>query len=183
MALRIQVAHGWHVFAPEHGEVGFGHLVLGRQIEPDLEQLSRVGRIRVAQGKHFAVHNALARSEPLHVARAKAGGGAQRVRVVDMPLADYGHRFKAPVWVRRKAGNGLAVVHAPTVFARKVLAQIASAQGGVRPHGGVATRVGVHVVHAKQKRVYRGPRRRGQGRGAQDAGAGSVGHRIHLLAG
>jgi len=45
------------------------------------------------------------------------------------------------------------------------------------------------VVHAKQKRVYRRPGRRRQGRGAQDAGVeagvgtGALGHQIRLLAG
>ena len=40
----------------------------------------------------------------------------------DQALAHDGHSFKAAVRVRWKARHGLPVVHAPAVFARKVLA-------------------------------------------------------------
>ena len=89
-----------------------------------------------------------------------------------MALAHDGHRLKAAVRVGRKAGNGLAVVHAPAVLAGKVLAQIAPVQARVGPHGGVAARVVVQVVDAKQKRVNGRPRWRGQGRDAEDAAHG-----------
>ena len=89
-----------------------------------------------------------------------------------MALAHDGHRLKAAVRVGRKAGNGLAVVHAPAVLAGKVLAQIAPVQARVGPHGGVATRVGVHVVNTKQKWIDGRPGWRGQGRDAEDAAHG-----------
>ena len=100
------------------------------------------------------MHDALACGQPLHITRAKAGRGAQRIRVVNKALAHDGHGLKATVRMRRKARYGLAVVHAPTVFATKVLTQVAPLQGSLRPHSRVTRRVGVVVVHAKQKRVY-----------------------------
>ena len=177
-ALRVLVVQGLHVFPPKHGEVRLGHFVFGRQVEPNLEQFGRIWRLHLAQRKHFAVHDALACGQPLHVARAKAGGGAQRIGVVDMALAHDGHRLKAAVRVGRKAGNGLAVVHAPAVLAGKVLAQIAPLQARVGLHGSVAARVGIHVVDAKQKRIDSRPGWRGQGRDAEDAAHGVLLHVI-----
>ena len=124
VALRVGRVEVGNVFVPEHGEVRLGHLAARGQVEPDLEQLGRVGGITVQQRKHLAVHDAFAGREPLHVATAKAGRGAQRVRVVNAALAHDGHGLKATVRVRWKAGHGVAVVHAPTVFARKVLADV-----------------------------------------------------------
>jgi hypothetical protein len=79
----------------------------------------------LAQRKHLAVHDAFARGQPLHIACAKARRGTQRIRMVNKALAYDGYGFKAAVRMRRKAGNGLAVVHAPAVFATKVLTQVA----------------------------------------------------------
>ena len=79
--------------------------------------------------------------------------------MVNQPLAHDGYCFEPPVWVRWKAGDGVAVVHAPAIHAAKVLAQVAPAQRRGRPHVCVAIRVGIVVVHAKQKRVYGLPRK------------------------
>ena len=100
----------------------------GRQVEPNLKQLGGVGLVGMAQRKHFAMHDALSSGQPLHIARAKTGGGTQRVRVIDMALAHDGDGLKAAVGVRGKTWDGHAVVHAPTVFARKVLAHLATRQ-------------------------------------------------------
>ena len=76
-ALGVKVAHVLNVFTPKHGEVRLDHFVAGRQVEPDLKELGGVGLIGMAQGKHFAMHDALASGEPLNVAWTKAGGGTQ----------------------------------------------------------------------------------------------------------
>ena len=63
--------HFLYVFIPQHGEVRFGHFAARRQVQPDLEQLAGVGRIFVAQRKHFAMHDAFAGGQPLHITRAE----------------------------------------------------------------------------------------------------------------
>jgi hypothetical protein len=85
--------------------VRIGHLAALGQVEPDLEQLQRVGRGRVQQREHLRVHDALAGRHPLHVAAAEARGGAQRVAVVDQALAHDGHGLEAAVRVGREAGH------------------------------------------------------------------------------
>jgi hypothetical protein len=133
------------------------------------KQLAGVGLVLVAQRKHLAMHDAFASGEPLHIAIAKAGRGPQRVGVVNAALAHDGDGFKAPVRMRWKARNGLAVVHAPAVFVAKVAAHLPPCQGGVRPHLGIAFGVMVQVVHTKQKRVHGLPWKR-QGRNFENAG-------------
>ena len=68
---------------PEHREVRLHQLVLPRQVQPDLEQLERIGRRRVEQRKHLGVHDSLARREPLHVTRRRTRRGAERIGVID----------------------------------------------------------------------------------------------------
>jgi hypothetical protein len=43
----------------------------------NLEQLQWVGGVAIEEWKHLGMHDAVACGEPLHVALAKAGGGAQ----------------------------------------------------------------------------------------------------------
>ena len=57
-----------NLFAPQHGEVRLDHFVAGRQVEPNLKQLGGIGLVGMAQGKHFAMHDALPSGQPLHVA-------------------------------------------------------------------------------------------------------------------
>ena len=60
--------------------------------------------------------------EPLHVAPAEAGGGTERVGVVDEALPHEGHRLEARgAGGSGKPGTVLAVVHAPAVDAGEVL--------------------------------------------------------------
>ena len=66
-----------NVICPKHGEVRVNHFAGCRQIEPDLKQLQRVGLNGIEQRKHLSMHDALARSEPLHIALPKAGGCTQ----------------------------------------------------------------------------------------------------------
>ena len=76
------------ILVPQHREVRLDHLVGGRQIEPDLEQLHAVRPVLVEQREHLAVHDALPGGEPLHVTAAESGGRAQRVGVIDEPAAE-----------------------------------------------------------------------------------------------
>ena len=121
----VKNSHAFNTFIPKHGEVRLCHFVFGGEIEPNLKELGWIGLIGVTQGKHFAVNNAFPRGQPLNISSAKASDGAQGVGVVNMPLANDGDGLKATVRMRRKAGDGFTVVHAPAVFASKVLPKIA----------------------------------------------------------
>ena len=176
VAIRIAGHVPGNIFVPEHGEVRLGHFALGRQVEPDLEQFGGVGLIRVAQGKHFAMNNALARSQPLHITVAEACRGTGRVGVVNAAFANDGHGLEATVRVRGEAGHGFTVVHAPAVFAGEVLPQVATGQRCLWPHPGVARRIGIVVMHAEQKWVYGLPGK-GKGLNAED---GVLGHGVKV---
>ena len=106
-----------------------------------LKELGGVGLVGMAQGKHFAMHDALASGEPLNVTWAKAGGGTQRIGVIDMPLAHDGDCLEAAVRVRGKTWDGHAVVHAPAILTCKVLAKVAPGQRNRWPHGCITLRV------------------------------------------
>ena len=153
------------------------HFVAGGQVEPDLKQLQRIGFVGVHQRKHLAVHDALAGCEPLHIAVAKTCGCPQRVAVVYQTLTGDGHGLKTPVRVRREAGNGVTVVHAPAILAGKVLADAPPGQRCRRSHGGIPQRVGIVVVHTKQKRVQGLPRK-AQWLQAEDGGCWSGGSHV-----
>jgi hypothetical protein len=55
--------------------------------------------------------------------------------------------------VLRKAGDGFTVIHAPTVEAREVLAQVPALEAGVGSEVGVPLRVGVVVVDAEEEGI------------------------------
>ena len=145
------------VFVPEHREVGLDHLVGGREVEPDLEQLARVGPVLVEEREHLAVDDAPPGGEPLHVAPAEASGGTEGVGVVDVALPGEGHRLEAPVGVLGEPRDRAAVVHAPAVGAREVHADVAGLQRGCRAHVLVGRGVVVEVVDAEEERVGGGP--------------------------
>jgi hypothetical protein len=73
--------------------------------------------------------------------------------MVDPALAHDGDGLKTTVGMGGKARHRMPVVHAPTVFARKVLPEVAPGQRGLGTEFGVATGVGVVVVHTKQEGV------------------------------
>ena len=77
--------------------------------------------------------------------------------MVNEPLSRNGDGLEAPVGMLGKAWHHIAVVHAPTVDALKVIADIAAFQGGHWPHGLVAGRVGVVVVDTEKERISRFP--------------------------
>ena len=145
------------VLVPEHREVGLDHLVGGREVEPDLEQLAGVGPVLVEEREHLAVDDAPPGGEPLHVAPAEAGGGTEGVGVVDVALPGEGHRLEAPVGVLGEPRDRAAVVHAPAVGAREVHAEVAGLQRGCRAHVLVGRGVVVEVVDAEEERVGGGP--------------------------
>ena len=91
--------------SPSHSieKCGSTSLSSAGQVEPDLEQLERVRLLGVEQREHLRVDDAPAGGEPLHVAPPEAGGGAQRVGVVDEALAHVGDGLEAAVRVVREA--------------------------------------------------------------------------------
>ena len=117
-----------------------------------------LGAVAVEQREHLAVHDALAGGEPLHVAAAEAGGGAERVGVVDEALAHERDGLEAAVRVLGEAGHDAAVVHAPAVDAGEVLPDVAGRRATrPGPRCSLAVGVAVEVVDAEQERVDRRP--------------------------
>ena len=152
-AVGVGVPYFLYLLVPQHGEVRVGHFAAGRQVQPNLKQLARVGFVWVAQRKHLAMHDAFAGGQPLHITRAETRCRTQRIRMVNMPLSHDSDRLKTSVRVRRKAGNGLAVVHAPAVFVAEIAAHLPTRQRCCRSHVLIADRVVIDVMHAEQKRV------------------------------
>ena len=142
---------------PQHREVRVDELVLGGQVQPDLEQLERVRRVALDQREGLGVHDARACGQPLHVAPSEPGRRPERVRVVDQAPPDERDGLEATVRVLGKPRDLLPVVHAPPVDALEVLAHLSTLERRVRSQHLVAGRIGVVVVHAEQERVDRGP--------------------------
>ena len=92
---------------------------------------SGLGSVALSSGNISECWMPPARRDPLHIAPPKRAA-AQRIGMVDEPLAHQRHRFKAAVRVAWKAGHGLAVVHAPAVLAAEVATDLAAFQR----HGG-----------------------------------------------
>ena len=69
-----------HVARPQHREVRLDQLRLGGEVQPDLEQLERVGLVVVEEREHLRVHDAPAGGEPLRVAGPEARRGARASR-------------------------------------------------------------------------------------------------------
>ena len=124
---------GRRVLGPQHGEVRGGHLVGGRQVDPDLEQLERVRGVLVEQREHLGVDDAAAGRQPLGVAAPEAGGRAERVGVVDQATAHVGDRLEAAVGMAGEPGHVPTVVHPPAVDAGEVLAELAPGEDGLGP--------------------------------------------------
>src|SRR5262249_35514540 len=123
------------------------------------EQLDGIFAILLDQRKHFGMDNASAGGQPLNVTLTEAGSGAERVGMVDEPFADQGDRFKATVRVLGKAGDNIPVVHAPTVLALEVLADVSPRKRCCGPHLFVARGIVIVVVGAEEKRVRGFPRK------------------------
>ena len=114
--------------------------------------------IGLKQRKHFRMYDPGAGREPLHIAAAEARRRAERVAVVDEPFAHERHSLEPAVWMLRETGHGVAVIHAPPVLAREVLAHVAVRERRGRAEPVVAGRVQVDVMHADQERILGLPR-------------------------
>ena len=139
--------------APQHREVRLHHLVGDGQVQPDLEQLQRIGGLAVDQREHLRVQDALARRQPLDVAAAITRGRAHRVGVIEESAPHDGHGFEPAMGMLRETRDDVAVVHAPSVLALEVLADVAPGQRCGGAHGLVAGRITVVVVNAEQERI------------------------------
>ena len=78
--------------------------------------------------------------------------------MIDVPLANDGDGFKTAMGVGGKTRHGMAVVHAPAIFLRKVMAHLSTLQRGLRRHALIARWVVIDMVNQKQKGVDGGPR-------------------------
>ena len=162
--------------APQHGEVRRHHLAGRGQVQPDLEQLQRIGLVAVQQREHLRMLDALAGGEPLHIPFTEACGSAQRIGMVDQAFAHQGHGFEPPVRVAGEAGHMLAVVHRKAVLAAEIAAELALVQRhGLQAHLPVPCRVGIVVVGAEQKRIQHRPAQPVDGLAAENRVRG-VGH-------
>src|SRR5690606_10132251 len=99
------------------------------------------------------VRDAAPRGEPLDVAVAEAGRGAEGVGMVDQPAQGDGDRLEAAVRVRGESGNGRAVIHVPALRVAEVVAERTAGQGGVGTEARVAARVVVGVVGREEEGV------------------------------
>lgn len=68
-----------HLIRPLHGECGFNHFALGRQVEPNLKQLEGVGLVGVHQRKHLTMNDAFASSHPLRSKQEKEFNTRERI--------------------------------------------------------------------------------------------------------
>ncbi len=73
--------------------------------------------------------------------------------MIDEPPPHDRHRLEAAVRVLGKARHHIAVVHAPTVFALEVAADVAAGERGGGTERVIPRGVRVVVMHAEEKRV------------------------------
>jgi hypothetical protein len=99
------------------------------------------------------MNDAGACGQPLHVAHPETGGGAERVRVIDVARAHDGDGFEAPMRMLRKSGHDVAVVHPPAILTLEILTDVVPAERCGWAELLVASRESVGVVHAEEKRI------------------------------
>lgn len=146
------------LFAPEHGEVRLNHLVLRRQVEPDLKQFEGIVVILSQERKHLRVLDAAACGHPLHVAFTIAAGGAHGIGMVHIPLPDNRDGLKPPVRVDGKARDLLAMIHAEPVLRREVLADVSPLQMlRIGSQAGHSPRIVVMVMDAEDEGILNRP--------------------------
>jgi hypothetical protein len=155
------------VGGPEHREVRRRHLVPRRQVQPDLEQLQRVGLRGVEQREHLGVHDAAARRS----ATARRHRRSARWR----PASPSGRSGPGARWSRsRSRGAGAREARAPacrgTCASRPCRRSPAP---GLRP----ASEASGPSCRCRAGRRRRGRRKTGRGRssatGSPGAGAGA----------
>ena len=125
------------------------------QVQPDLEQLERVGLVGVEEREHLRVHDAAAGGEPLRVAARRSA--PRRPSESEWSISAVAHvrdGLEAAVRMLREAGHHVAVVHAPAVDAREVGTDARGRPAGHRARS----------ARCPPGRRRRGARRRGRGR-------------------
>ena len=147
-------------FSPKHGEVGLDHLLRTREVEPDLKEFGGIAAILMDEGKHLSMHDPSSRRHPLRIPGPEAGGGPERIAVIDETLLSHGDGLEPSVGMLRKSGHRCPVIHRPPLFRAEIHPQLPVSKRGVRAHGSIAHRVEVAVVSAKQKGVVRLKRER-----------------------
>src|SRR5712671_248167 len=96
------------------------------------------------------LHSATGR-HPLDITITKSPGSAERIRMVyQSPLND-SDRFKSTMGMRGESGNRFTVVHSPSVFHAKILAQISTGKRCRRSHHLIAGRIRILVMYTKKK--------------------------------
>ncbi|MNT23215.1 hypothetical protein D3C72_1586270 [compost metagenome] len=84
---------------------GRRHLVLRRQVHPQLHHFQGAARLREGRRVKLFMQDAGAGRHPLHVTGADHAALARGIAVRHFALVDDGHRFKAAVRVRADAGR------------------------------------------------------------------------------
>ena len=159
---RAAVVVGGHeagdVLAPQHREVRVDHLVAGRQVQPDLEQL---GRVRARCGRAAGTSRSARCPRPA-VSHWTSPRPKRAVAPSESEWSMNPRRTKVTVSKPRcgcwgKPGDDAAVVHAPPVGSREVHAEVAGLERRGRAHVLVGRRVAVEVVDAEQEGVRGAP--------------------------
>mmetsp|Transcript_40372 Transcript_40372/g.88637 ORF Transcript_40372/g.88637 Transcript_40372/m.88637 type:complete len:264 (+) Transcript_40372:175-966(+) len=76
-----------------------GHLVLRRQVDPQLHHLHDAALAQKIARNELLVHEATCRGHPLHVARPNDVAMSERVGVLDLALEGDCYRLEPAVWV------------------------------------------------------------------------------------
>ena len=66
------------------------------------------------------------RRHPLHIPMTITACSTHGIGMVHHTVQDNGNGFEAPVWVDRKTGDLLSMVHAPSIFGFEVIAKPSS---------------------------------------------------------
>ena len=154
-AMPVPVGHLYFgdVLIPKHFIIGRGEFISPGQVKPDLEEFQWIILFLVNQREHFAVLQSGAGRHPLHVAFPIATGRSMGIGMIDKAPQNNGDCFKSTMRMGRKTGNRFTMIHAPTVFQRKILSQITSFQRSGRPHFIISGWVVIQVVNTKQKGI------------------------------
>src|SRR6185295_5725467 len=68
-----------------------------------------------------------------------------------------GDGLKSTMRMRRKSRNSFSVIHAPSVFDTKILAQVSARQGSRWTHSIVSGGIGILMVNTKEEGITRFP--------------------------
>src|SRR5262249_12912141 len=105
----------------------------------------------------LAMHDAAPRRQPLHVAWPVSRRCPQGIGMIDKAMPHNGHCLESTMRMLRKSGYRLPVIHSPSIFAFKILANVPARQRSGRSQPFIAGRITIFVIHAEQKRIWRFP--------------------------